>query len=270
MKQFKFNKLAVRLAGGGLVGLVMAAQSAMACTVDNWDANSNGATPGSVVADSPTAISRYSGLCGMNTAASTVGWVQDNSPAGINRIRARFYVLADQTSDAIIYRGLNGSNAEIFRVLFRAGGLITFASSGATASAPGNIGDWNSIEIDWNADAGQMSLSVNGQPAVTSPFSSAQTVSSVRLGNLNAASGTLSFDAYESRRSTEIGRLCVGDADNNGERGISDLDAIFNEFQFDNLAAGQPDADEDGDVGISDLNTVFQIFQFGTPACPSP
>jgi hypothetical protein len=101
---------------------------------------------------------------------------------------------------------------------------------------------------------------------------------SVRLGNLNGAgAGSLAaagsspvvFDSYESRRTTEVGRLCVGDADGNGQRGIGDLEAIFDEFQFDNLASGNPDANEDGSIGISDLEVVFQIFQFGTPACPS-
>ena len=273
MKQFKSNKLAASLAGGCLLSLVMAAQSAVACTVDNWTGNSNTVTPGSVVADSPSTISRYSGLCGMETAASTTAWVQDDSPGGINRIRARFYVLLDITDVGRIYRGFNSGGSPIFDIAVNpVNGNISLVSSGQSAVCAGcaNVGGWNSIEIDWNAGGNQMSLIVNENAPVGSALSTGETVDFVRLGNLNGAAGTLSFDAYESRRATAIGRLCVGDANLDGQRGLADLEDIFAEFQFGTLANGNPDADENGEIGIGDLEEVFQIFQFGTAGCPAP
>jgi len=269
MKQFKFNKLAVRLAGGGLVGLVMAAQSAMACTVDNWDANSNTATPGSVLAASPSAIARYSGLCGMETAASTTAWVQDESPGGINRIRARFYVLNDLAAgqSAVVYRGFstNAGTGNLFTVRLETDGRVRLIDNATaveveqTSATP-----WTSIEIDWSQGSsnGVISLSVNGQGPVAQNTlnNTGSALQSVRLGNLLGTAGTLSFDAYESRRTTEIGRLIRGDADANGSVGGGDLSDIIDEFLNGQLAIGQPDCDENGSVGGGDLSCVISIF----------
>lgn len=254
---------------GCLVGLFLTAQSALACTVDNWDANSNTIEPGSVVADGPAPVARYSGVCAMQAADATEAWVRDDSPGGINRIRARFYVLADNSGEAVVYRGLTSTDAALFGVrLNPANGDVTLTSAGVNAVCSGcaNAGAWNSIEIDWNAGGGSLDLWVNSDARsdsadASAAFSTSNTVSSVRLGNLNSAAGTMNFDAYESRRTTAIGRLCVGDGNGDVSIGFPDVTEIFNEVSSAGveLSAGQPDVDEDGSVGFPDVTQAFGL-----------
>ena len=73
----------------------------------------------------------------------------------------------------------------------------------------------------------------------------------------------LNFDAYESRRTTEIGRLCRGNPDADGTRDINDLQVLFTELQSlgGTPAPGTPDANEDGSVGLPDLNVIFGFIQ---------
>lgn len=247
-------------AGLLLAGTVLAAQSALAaCTAGNW----NGGVTGTVTPGQPDTdlVARYSGVCAMQVPGGSVSFVQDNSPGAIDRIRARFYVLADNSTNAVVYRGLNSSDSPVFGVQVATNGDVTFTSGSASAVCSGcaNIGGWNSIEIDWNAAGGQLSLTVNEEPAATTPFSSAQLVSSVRLGNLNGASGTMNFDAYESRRSTAVGRLMVSDA--NGDQAINsqDLAVMVNELLGLGLAPGQVDCNEDAIVNSQDLACIVNI-----------
>ena len=278
MKTFEFESRFARGVGALLaLGLIMAAQTTMACVTDNWFAVSD---PNDALASGPAgedgkpAIARYSGVCAMQTAADTETWVEDNSPGGIERIRGRFYVLADNSDVARIYRGLNAGGSTIFDVALNPGnGNIELISSGITATCGGcaNVGDWNSIEIDWDAGAGEMSLVVNGGTPETASFSSAETVSAVRLGNLNGATGTLNFDSYESRRTTEVGRLCRGNPDADGTRDINDLQELFAEIQSlgASPAIGTPDANEDGVVDLADLSVIFQFIQSLQGDCTS-
>lgn len=270
MKTFEFESRFARRAAAVLaLGLTMAAQTAIACTSDNWFAVSD---PGDVLASGPDgpdgkpAIARYSGVCAMQTAANTTTWVEDDSPGGIDRIRARFYVLVDNTDNAEVYRGLNGGGNAIFTVNINPGnGNVRLVSSGQSVTCAGcaNTGDWNSVEIDWDAGGGDMALVVNGGAPVSTAFSSAETISAVRLGNLNNATGTMNFDAYESRRTTEIGRLCRANPDGDGTRDINDLQELFGEIQSlgGSPAPGTPDANEDGAVDLPDLGVTFQFIQ---------
>jgi len=282
MKMFEFkSRLARRAAATIALGLLLGAQTAMACTVGNWNGGTSGAgvlASGPDGPDGKPAISRYSGVCAMQAAESSSEWVQDNSPGGIERIRARFYLLNDLAAgqSAQIYRGFSSTTGSgpLFTVTMNDAGQVVLRDNTVVQNVSQSSGSkWTSVEIDWSQGSGTgvISLSVNGQsPDVLSTLNNAgSSLQSIRLGNLNGAGGALNFDAYESRRTTEIGRLCVGDADGSGERGLGDLQAIFEEFQFGTLASGQPDADENGDVGLGDLQTVFEIFQFGTPACPT-
>lgn len=255
--EFKF-----RLAQGGAaavaLGLAMAGQSAMACNADNWfdktDATVLASGPGS-----QPSISRYSGLCAMQTSAGSEAWVEDDSPGGIDRIRARFYVLADNTETARIYRGFNAGGSAIFNVALNPNnGNIVFLSSGESVVCAGcaTAGSWNSIEVDWDAGAGNISLSANGAAPVSTSITSAETVSKVRLGNLNSAGGVMNFDAYESRRTTEIGRLLRGDANSDGNVNVGDITAVSNEIFATPFASGQPDCNEDGNVNVGDITCL--------------
>lgn len=248
-------------------GLAMVGQSALACSSDLW-AQDTGVTLGGPEDTTPN-ISRFSGLCAMQ-ADSAGPYVVDDSPGGINRIRARFYMYVNQDADAAVYRGFDSSNGQVFEVSVNpTSGDVVFSSVGASTSAtcPGcaNDGFWNSIEVDWNADGGNLSLWVNTDardvPADdTQSLSTAATVSTVRLGNLDGVAGTMNFDAYESRRTTEIGRLLRGDADANGAIGGGDITAIINEFLNVQLSNGQPDCDGNGSVGGGDITCVINIF----------
>lgn len=249
MKMFNLNaRLARRVTGMLAVGLLLGAQTAMACTVGNWSQNS-----GNLTAGGPNVgVARYSGLCAVETPAGEIAWVQDNSPGGINRIRTRFYVLADNTASAVIYRGFNASSAELFGLSLGTDGTITLSSAGANVSDAGTAGNWNSVEIDWNAGAGSLTLVVNGGTPQTTTFSNANTVASVRLGNLNGAAGSLNFDAYESRRTTEVGRLLVGDVNGNGSITSADVVAARLEF-LGTPQSGQIDCNENGSVSSADV-----------------
>ena len=254
-------------AGAVLAGAMLVSQSAMACTLDNWSANN-----GAVVAGDPSAgggsIARYAGFCGMQVDGN--GYVQDNNPGGIDRIVARFYVLNTNTGTAEIYAGYGDTagGSERFNVTLDNAGTVTLTdtATGQSVQQSGSTG-WLSVEVDWAQGAGNgvISLSVNGQ-AVSENDTLSNTgtpLQSVRLGSLGAAAGTMNFDAYESRRSTAVGRICRGDADGSGIRNITDLQTLFTEVQTlgGTLASGTPDINEDGLVGIPDLQETFNFIQ---------
>lgn len=260
-------------AGALLLGAAFASQAAMACTLDNWSSFS-----GSVTAGSPNAaggnIARYAGLCGMEASGS--GYVEDENPGGIDRIVARFYVWAGNTSASDVYVGYgdNDGGTPRFDVSVDGGNItLTDIATGQSVSQAGNANAWNSVEVDWAqaAGTGVISLSVNGavENEITNLSNVGTQLQSVRLGNLNGSSGTTYFDAYESRRSTAVGRLCEGDATPDGVRDFGDLNTIFVEIATggNTLATGTPDITEDGVVDFGDLNDVFVLIATGQGAC---
>jgi len=269
-----------RFAGAKLTiaatGLLFASQAALGCTLANWNPGAGGSTMPTAGSPAPENIARYSGACGMQAADGTVSYVQDDSPGGIDRIVARFYVLnnLDPAQDAVVYRGFSTQTGtgNLFTVRFTTDGnvrLIDNATGTSVSQAASN--PWASVEIDWTQGSpGSISLSVDGQTAVTQSVSNAgAALQSVRLGNLTSANGSLTFDAYESRRSTPIGRLCVGDADSNGSIQFFDVTAIFDEVSSAglNLATGQPDVDENGQVQFFDVSDAFELVS-GAIDCP--
>ncbi len=263
--------------------LLFASQAALACTAANWSGNSgaNVLASGPDGPDGKLPIARYSGVCAMQTEPGETAFVEDLSPGGIDRIIARFYVLNDLASgqSAQIYRGFSTTTGSgpLFTVSLSATGTVTLRDNitleavSQTTSNP-----WASVEIDWIAGSpGSISLSVDGQTPVTEAVGNdGSLLQSVRLGNLNGASGTLNFDAYESRRSTAVGRLCPGDADQSGPsagfRDFADIDAIFVEFATLGgvPAAGNPDITEDGLVDFEDIDEVFRLFATLQGECP--
>lgn len=275
-------------------------QSAIACDLGDWQGGNSGGATVSVGQPVPQSIPRYSGLCGMATQSGTVGWVQDNSPGGISRIRARFYVLNNIDSGSTeIYQGYstNSGSGPLFTVSLNAAGNVTLIddASGTSVEQAGST-NWLSVEIDWqqgNGD-GAITLSVNGQDVESQTglanfgnLPESARLESVRLGNLSGAnSGNLlvngvplespvTFDAYESRRTTAIGELCPGDADPDGTsadtRDFADISAIFDEFSTlgSTLATGTPDANADGVVDFADISVVFDLFSNLQGACPN-
>ena len=268
MKMINLNsRLAKGAAATIALTLLLGAQTAMACTVGNW----TGGNSGNVIPGGPDVnVARYSGVCAMQTPSAATAWVQDDSPGGIDRIRARFYVFSGNSADAVVYRGLAAGGAEVFRVVLRASGAATLSSNGAAVSSNGNDNSWNSVEIDWNGTAGEMSLSMNGNTPQSIAFTSPGQVASVRVGNLNGAAGTMNFDAYESRRTTEIGRLCEGETSGDNIRTNDDVLEIFAEVSSagTELANGQPDFTEDGAITNDDVLELFEIVANAQGECP--
>lgn len=259
--RFRLNLNATRrgwLAALAVAGVAFAAP-AMACTTANWSSESGG-----VVADdpnTPTSVARYQGECGLEVSGT--GYVQDDRPGGIDRIVTRFYVLNDNTATSTVYSGFGdtGGGDERFSVTLDNAGLVTLTDtvSGQSVSQSGAT-NWLSVEIDWarGAGSGFINLSVNGQTAQETTGLTNDTgpsLSSVRLGNLNGAAGTLSFDSYESRRSTAVGRLCNCNANGSGDDvvNINDIVTVNNEAGGGALATGTPDCNNDGSINVQDI-----------------
>ena len=261
MKMFKLNPRLARGATAALaLGLLLGAQTSMACSVENWSLNSGNVSVGGRVADG---IERYSGVCAMQTADGAISWVQDESPSpgGISRIVSRFYVLNNlangETAD--IYRGFasTSGNSPLFTLTMTDGGQIVLRdeATGATVdqTAPN---EWASVVIDWaqGAGAGSISLSVSGLAAetVSSLSNDGSLLQSVRLGNLDGSAGSLNFDAYESRRSTQPELLLIGDVNGNGE--ITSADIVGARLEFlGTEQPGQPDCNENGSITSADI-----------------
>ena len=263
MKKMKFNRFAARsVTAGFVVAALMAAQGAVACTVENW--KTDGAVTAGVEVGGPgqtVNIPRYSRLCSMRTPENPVQpeYVQNDSPGGLSRIRARFYVFASNNSDALVYQGFDANSSSVFSVtLDQSQPEVDFGALGTTISVPYNSGKWNSIEIDWNAGTGELELIVNGTSATTTPGASSETVDFVRMGNLTPVAEELLFDAYESRRTSAIGLVMRGDANADGNVDVGDITSVANEIfaEGNPLAPGQPDCNEDGDVNVGDITCL--------------
>lgn len=259
------------VASAMIIGAALAAPSAMACTLANWSS-----TSGSVVANNPngsdgdppadtTNVARYSGSCGARMTGQ--GFVQDNNPGGISRIVARFYVLNELSGGSTaVYEGYSSTTGTgaLFTVEMDDSGLVTLTDVATSQSvSQSSATNWASVEIDFGQSAGDgfISLSVNGQTAVdqTGLSNSGSAIQSVRLGNLDGAAGALNFDAYESRRSTAVGRLLRADGSGDEAINSSDLAILVNELGGSFLAQGQPDCNEDGTVNSQDISCLVNI-----------
>ena len=251
-------------AGALLLGAAFAGQAAMACTLDNWSSSSGAVAAGDPLNDS---VARYAGLCGMEVTGA--GYVQDDNPGGIDRIVARTYFWAGNSDLAEVYAGYGDATggSERFNVTVDASGTVTLTdtATGQSVSQSGNSGAWNSIEIDWaqGAGTGVISLSVNGATETenTTLSNAGAQLQSVRLGNLNTHGGTTYFDAYESRRSTAVGRLC--NCNVNGDAGgvvnVQDVIQIVTEAGGGTLATGTPDCSQDGAINIQDVIQIVTL-----------
>ena len=238
------------------------ALDAMACSTDAWDDVSGG------VKGSPPAISRYSGLCAF--ALSSAGYVESRR-ASDQRYIARFYVLngIEGSEAMVIFRAYSDDAATgaLFEVTLNGSqfGIDAGAAGGGSTSEdppPAKPG-WNLVEIDW-ASNGSVSYWINAdsqsEPATGSVDAGSGTVQSVRLGapgGFGNNSGTLTFDAFESHRSTPVGALLVGDANADSVVDSADVDAIRDEFFENGLSTGTPDCNEDGAVDSGDTICVI-------------
>jgi len=275
----KFDSKAVQVGGSklmtaaALLAAMSFANNALACSQANWSS-----TSGAVVANQPdgaagdpgadsTAVARYEGLCALR--ATGQGFVQDNRPNGINRIVTRFYVFnqlnAGQTST--VYQGFGNETggSSRFTVTLNNSNLVTLTdtATGQSVSQSGN-GGWDSVQLDWggNAGAGFVSLSVNGAaPSEITGLNNAGTLESVRLGNLNGATGQMNFDAYLAQRSTATERVCNCNANGSVDDvvNVQDIVVLVNEAGGVGLSSGTPDCNEDGSINVQDVIATVNI-----------
>lgn len=253
------------LAAAALLSFSINAQ-AQDCVVSNWNDATN-------LVDSDAGTQgvnnrRYGGPCGLRTPGGAVAYVTDETPSAEGSYIARFYAYLNNAGggEAIIFEATDGTDPRIEVVYDGAapngGDLIlnVYDNVGAvpqplsfTGIGPG----WHSIELVWEAAAAaDIRFSVNGGADVfTTVDTSGTVIAEASLGNVDgAATGTMDFDDFDSRRISRPGRLVVGDSDDSGSLSFLDLFALNDELSpGGNFAPGQPDCNEDGGVTFLDL-----------------
>lgn len=234
-----------------LIAGTFSASTAMACTTDLW----NGGVDGTPLAGSPADVSRVSGLCAMELSAT--GSVKDTSPLAEPTVISRFYVYAQLNSGApVIFEAFSddAATSSLLTVTFD-GSNFVFDAGADASSTPGKPG-WNLVELSWTGGS-NMQYWVNTDSLTTAATGSvsaaAGTMESVILGTADALDGVLTFDDYESHRSTPVGGLLMGDSNGNGTINVFDLISIQNEILGNALATGQPDCNLNGGVNVFDL-----------------
>jgi hypothetical protein len=193
--------------------------------------------------------------------------VQSNAASDTKYI-GRFYVFPDVSGsgevDLLVAYAEDTATTPLFRIAYD-GSNFKFDAGGAGGSndtTPAASG-WNLVEFEFNSD-GNFSFWVNEtwdfdllsySTGPTGTFAAGSgTVEAVRLGAPNGMAsqvGTISYDAYEAHRESQVGGLLVGDANGNGSITIADVVAVLNELAG-TLQSGQPDCNENGGVTVAD------------------
>jgi hypothetical protein len=263
----------VAAAAFGLAGT----NAVLACSTAAWNGGETGNPQEGRPADG---VARYSGQCGLKSAA-TAQFVTDNTPTAETTFRARFYVYTGLSAGiAQVFRANNAGGTQQIGVTYDfAANLLRFATSTGNGSVAVSPNAWYSVELNWSRAAGNMVATVRGAGAttdLTATVTGVGATDAIDTAQLGWVSGTgtattrgIITDAYESRRSTAIGRLCRGDANLDGTRNSGDQIAVRNEVFGTALAGGQPDANEDGVVNSGDQITVRNLVFAGQGACTS-
>lgn len=256
--------------------LALPASESLACTVSNWSAATANAQAGNQKGrNSEPAVPRYSGECALKADSAGTSYVTDNTPGTEGTYRARFYVYTGQAANNpkifSATSGDNGGGTEAFSIAL-SGTAMAFTVDGTTVAStvPVAASRWYGVEVFYKTGA-PFTAKVRGAGAITETVvtsagnAGAVTVGSARLGVLNAAANTpaLAFDAFESTRSdsTEIGRLCPGDANGSGALTSGDATVIFDELPASGVyALGQPDCNESGTITSADATCIFDRF----------
>lgn len=275
-----------------LAGLALfAGMQAQACSTTAWGvgAPAGGAVVGTPLAGQPdggaSAVRRYSGVCGLEATASG-NYVQDGSPTSEDTYIARFYLYTGLTSGLadVLELADTGAAGEILTVRYNQSGTLSFINQAGVANAttiPVVNNRWYHVHLSYTEADGSLDVSVQGAASVTpttvnfpaGSFTSAGTGPDVaRLGWVGGAgNGEVTVDAFESRRTTDIPRLCRGDATNDGIYNVADRIGMTNEILRMSgdltrvLPSGQPDCTEDGILNVADRICVTN-FIIAVPA----
>lgn len=265
------NKKIKLILAAGLLTLGMATQ---ACTLAAWDANANvtAGGPAETVA-SGLKYARYAGTCSMKSDSPNAGTVTNSGltaaggPAAEERMIVRFYFLTQGTGTGTLFTAYSDDAATtpVYTVTYDGTSVtVTPANGGTPAIMAVGSTNWHSVEIDWANNGGAMSLWVDTDAtdvaAAKNVGASESVVNSIEAVTLGGSSTFTSviFDDYESRRSSAIGRLLLGDANNSGGITIADAVTIVNELGG-AYSIGVPDCNESGGVSIADAICVVNL-----------
>lgn len=256
-------KTAIRLiALAALLSGTFFVSSTLACTTTAW----SGATVGTLADDPTNGVPRVSGLCGLEVTGT--GYVVDNNPAAETKFIGRFYVypkLLAAGTHTIFTAYSDEAGTKLFEIAYD-GSDFTFDASSATGggstSVVADTTHWNLIEFVWESGA-QGSFWVNTDALsadANSTFASGTgAVEQIRLGTESGVGGTAYFDDYESHRSSPVGGLLAGDANNDASINILDVGVITSEILLRGLGDGQPDCNLDGSINILDVGCATNI-----------
>ena len=262
------------VAGFMLVGWSLSA-SAQNCTTANWTSAvglADGVDNATGNVGTPPTFRRYAGPCALRVPVDgTARYVIDDSPAAESSYIARFYVFLNNSGSApiVLFEALGSGDAAQLRLTYTAPNLtLEIFNNGQTQSRQfTNLENgWQSVELSWAQGAtANVSLTLNGDTLTAEGVDTAgRTIERVRMGNVAAAgvaqaSTTVDFDDFDSRRSSNPGRLCRGLTDQTRDSlTFGDAIAIFSDASSAAFVApGQPDYDENGLVTFGDAIAVF-------------
>lgn len=223
---------------------------------------------GSVTVGQPSDASpvrRCSGKCGANVTGPG-NFTEDGSSGGEFKQNQRFAVYTGVTGGTVkVFSAKNSANTEMFSASFT-GTQFTFTTTGGSGSISGILPNkWYQIELDWDRTLAvpAMNVSVAGggtftpQTTTVTGVGATDSVDYVQLGWISGtATGSIGFDAYESRRATTIGFLCFGDVNGDVTLNVGDRVALTNEILNPSdptkLGNGQSDCNTDGLINVGD------------------
>lgn len=264
------------------IAMAFGANAASACSVDAWSVRNNVTAAD---AGEPTAgFSRYSGRCSLRVNAANK-FVQDNTPNNETSYRARLYFYtADVSGGEIdVFQAKNTGGTNIIRITHDGSVLRFYVNTGGAAQSV-TVADnrYYAIEFAWAAGTaspattGTFTATVTGAgnttPAgtvnLTNLANAADSITDARMGVIAGTptfnnSTAYFFDEFDSRRTTNPGRLCRGDANNDTAIGPQDRILVTNEILGTNVASGQPDANEDGAIGPQDRIVITNLILAG-------
>ena len=175
---------------------------------------------------------RFDGDYGLRISVSSglPRYVEDPTPMDETRYRCRFYFRLSQLAlgegeELHLFHALDSGDAEQLRlVIQKTAGQLRLRyeirlNSGSYAVTP--MGSehllglgWHGLELDWRADTGDFSLTLDGTNAfeVMGLDNGDGSIDTVRLGAVNspgaATGGAIDVDAFQSKRRSDIGILC--------------------------------------------------------------
>jgi hypothetical protein len=212
--------------------------------------------------------------------------VRDGSPASEATYIARFYAHVNMTSGTpVVFRLAEGApdaagtpiasiqynrTNQQFEAVNRLGAVSTIATAGSAVN-----NKFYHVHLTWTRASGNLDVVIQGAGSSTA-LATANLTGFTAVGSAEnyvelgwpagTAVGTINVDAFESRRSTAITRLCRADANASGNLSAGDRSAVTAELAG-TLQTGQPDCDESGAVTAGDRSCITGLLAAGAGTC---